>query len=123
MNQHKDILTRQRLQVKDAKRSTCCTYQNFLLMYETMYEDMVKCNIAEKYDNKVNVNIKGESETNKIKLIGLPTKYILHCPDFIVFVNGTGCNTNQKLDPLNGNEKQIVGKKTHEEFGFNWFYH
>jgi hypothetical protein len=82
-------------------------------MYETVYEDMVKCNIAEKLDNEVNVNIKGEIETDKSKFSGLPTKYILHCPDLIVFVDETGCNTNQKSDPLNGNEKGIVGKKTH----------
>jgi hypothetical protein len=31
---------------------------------------MVKCNIAEKLDNEVNVNIKGEIETNKSKFSG-----------------------------------------------------
>jgi hypothetical protein len=118
MNQHKDTLMQQILQVKDAKRSTYCTYQNFLLMYDTVHEGMVKCNIAEKLDNDVNVNIKGKNETNESKFSGLPTKYILHYPDLIVFVDKTGCNTNQKLDPLNGNKKCIVRKKTHEGFGF-----
>jgi hypothetical protein len=32
-------------------------------------------------------------------------------PDLVVFVDETGCNTNQKSDPLNGNEKRIVGRK------------
>jgi hypothetical protein len=86
-------------------------------MYETVYEDMVNCNIAEKIENEVYVNIRGEIEIDKEKRCGLPTRYLMKRPDLVVFVDETGCNTNQKSDPLNGNEKRIVGRKNYDGFG------
>jgi hypothetical protein len=38
-------------------------------------------------------------------------------PILVVFVDGTGCNTNQKSDLLNGNEKRIVGRNNYDGFG------
>jgi hypothetical protein len=108
MNRHSDKLTRQRLRVKDAKRMTYCTYDNFKLMYETVYEEMVECGIAEKLDEEVFVNWEGEIVQNIEDSKGLPTTYLMKKPELIVFVDETGCNTNQKTNPLNGNQKRIL---------------
>ncbi len=48
MNQHKDVLTRKGSTVKDMKRSTWVTSENFESVYENIYEMMVEAGIAEK---------------------------------------------------------------------------
>jgi hypothetical protein len=108
MRRNKDKIKRQRLKVKDRQRLTYCTYPNFQIMYETVYEDMVNCGIAIKMDEEVLVNLKGEIIYNKQESDGLPTHYLMTNPNLIVFVDETGSNTNQKSDPLRGNEKRIV---------------
>jgi hypothetical protein len=109
MERNKKVIIRRRLKVRDRQRLTYCTYPNFLCMYETIYEDMVACGAAKLLDNEVLVNIKGEIVDEKSKSDGLPTKYLLQRPELVLFVDETGSNTNQKSDPLSGNEKRIVG--------------
>jgi hypothetical protein len=108
MKRNKDKIKRQRLKVKDRQRLTYCTYPNFKIMYETVYEDMVKCGIAKKLERDVLVNLDGEIVTDANDSDGLPTKYIITNPDLLVFVDETGNNTNQKSDPFRGNEKTII---------------
>jgi hypothetical protein len=108
MKRNKYKIKRQRLKVKDRQRLTYCTYPNFQIMYETVYEDMVKCGIAIKLDKEVLVNYNGEIVYEDNESDGLPTKYIITNTYLLVFVDETGNNTNQKADPFRGNEKRIV---------------
>jgi hypothetical protein len=108
MKRNKDKIKRQRLKVKDRQRLTYCTYPNFQIMYETVYEDMVKCGIAIKLEKEVLVNCNGELVYDEKESDGLPTNYIITNPDLLVFVDETGNNTNQKSDPFRGNEKRII---------------
>lgn len=108
MRRNKDKIKRQRLKVKDRQRLTYFAYPNFQIMYKTVYEDMVNCGIATKIDEEVLVNLKGEIVYDKANSDGLPTQYMMINPKLIVFVDETGSNTNQKSDPLRGNEKRIV---------------
>jgi hypothetical protein len=41
-------------------------------------------------------------------MYGLPTKYIMTNPRNFIFVDETGCNTNQKTDGLVGGEELLV---------------
>jgi hypothetical protein len=52
-------------------------------MYENVCATMVEKGIAEKVEDAIHY------ET------GLPTKYKLTHPEYLLFVNETGCNTNQ----------------------------
>jgi hypothetical protein len=74
MKRNKDKLTRQRLRVKDAKRHTYCTYANFKLMYETVYEEMVACGIAEKHDEEFYVDSDGNKVQTEQESSGNPSK-------------------------------------------------
>jgi hypothetical protein len=78
-------------------------------MYKTIYKDMAACGAAEKLDKEVLVNYNRKTVTGKNKGDSLPTQYLLHKPELILFVDKTGSNTNQKSDPLQGNKKRIVG--------------
>jgi hypothetical protein len=109
MQRNKHLIKRKGLKVRDRQRLTYCTYPNFLLMYETVYEDMVVVGAATRVENKVLVNLKGEIVETEEESDGLPTNYVINNPELIVFVDETGCNTNQKTDPLRGNQKHIVG--------------
>jgi hypothetical protein len=55
------------------------------------------------------VNIKCEIVHDKKEMDGVPTRFILERPELVLLVDETGSNTNQKSDPLRGNEKRIVG--------------
>jgi len=48
MHQHKDVLTSKGSIIKDMKRSTWVTSENFESMYDNIYEMMVEAGIAEK---------------------------------------------------------------------------
>jgi hypothetical protein len=109
MERNKHVIIRRRLKVRDRQRLTYCTYPNFECMYQTVYEDMVACGAAKLLEQEVLVNIKGEIVHDKNESDGLPTRYIMERPELVLFVDETGSNTNQKSDPLRGNEKRIVG--------------
>jgi hypothetical protein len=65
-------------------------------MYDTVYEDMVKCGIATKLENDMLATFAGKIVNNKVDSDGLPTKYVISHPDLLVFVDETSNNTNQK---------------------------
>ncbi len=73
-------------------------------MYENVYNTMVEAGVAEE----VSEEIKYET--------GLPSKFKLTRPEYVVFVDETGCNTNQLNDGRVGNEKFILPKQD-SEFG------
>jgi hypothetical protein len=72
--------------VKDTKWNTWVTKENFVNMYENVYKEMVLVGIAEKKEEDIEYGT------------GLPSKFQLTKPDFLLFVDKTGCNTNQLKD-------------------------
>jgi hypothetical protein len=57
---------------------------------------MFSAGIAKKMDEEVMYNKNGEVTSDKEKMYGRPTKYKMFHPEYLLFVNETGCNTNQK---------------------------
>ncbi len=57
INCHKDVLAKKRRTVKDVKRSTWVTQENFESMYENVYEAMIEAGIAEKKEEKINMKL------------------------------------------------------------------
>jgi len=104
LSRHSSLLTLSGTVIKDVKRRTWVTHENFENMYENVYNTMVEAGVAEE----VSEEIKYET--------GLPSKFKLTRPEYVVFVDETGCNTNQLNDGRVGNEKFILPKQD-SEFG------
>jgi hypothetical protein len=102
MSRYSDQLTRSGTTIKDSKRNTWVTKENFQNMYENVYEERVKAGIAEEKEEEI------EYET------GLPSKFQLTKPEFLLFVDETGCNTNQLNDGRVGGELFVVPKTDNE---------
>jgi hypothetical protein len=67
-------------------------------MYNNVYKMMVKAGMVEEVSEEIQ------------REAGLPSKYKLTRPEFILFVDKTGCNTNQLNDGKVGNELFILLK-------------
>jgi hypothetical protein len=67
-------------------------------MYENVYATMVEAGVAEELEEEI------QHET------GLPTKYALAKPEYLLFMDETGCNTNQLIDGKVGEELFIMLK-------------
>ncbi len=98
MHRFDDALTRNGSTVKDIKRRTWVTRENFENMYENVYATMVEAGIAEEVQEAIQYDT------------GLPTKYRLTHPEYLLFVDETGCNTNQLNDGKVGGEVFIMPK-------------
>ncbi len=98
LSRHEDVLTRNGSEVKDLKRRTWVKSENFQNMYENVYATMVEAGIAEELEEEI------QHER------GLPTKYALTKPEFLLFVDETGCNMNQLNDGKVGGELFIMPK-------------
>jgi hypothetical protein len=83
--------------MKEVKRNSWVTRENFKNVYENVYKRMVETGIAEK----------DEIET---QYEGLPLEYRLALPYYLLFVDETGCNTNQLNDGKVGDEVFIMPK-------------
>jgi hypothetical protein len=92
MHCFEDTLTQNHTTVKDVKRRTWATRDNFKNMYDNIYEAMVEAGIAEELDEEINYSS------------GLPTRFKLTHPDYLLFVDETGCNTSQLNDGKVGGE-------------------
>ncbi len=102
LSHHASLLTTSGTVVRDFKRRTWVTKENFENMYENVYKTMVEAGVAEE----VSEDIQHKA--------GLPSKYRLTRPEYVQFVDETGCNTNQLNDGRVGNERFISPKDDSE---------
>jgi hypothetical protein len=110
MRRNSDTLKRGRCRVLDTNHHTWCTYENFERMFEGVYAAMVEAGIAEKVEEKVMYDDRGQITNDVSKMVGQPTNFILKHPEYLLFVDETGCNTNQKDDKYVGGEQFILPK-------------
>jgi hypothetical protein len=99
---HQYLLTTRGTVFKDVKRRTWVTRENFENMYKNIYEAMVEAGVAEELTKPIHYDE------------GLPTKYQLIHPEYVLFVDETGCNTNQLNDGRVGGELLILPKLDRE---------
>jgi hypothetical protein len=102
LSRHNSLLTTKGTVIKDVKRRTWVTRENFENMYNNVYQTMVEAGVAEE----VSKQIQHEA--------GLPSKFKLTRPEYVLFVDETGCNTNQLMDGRVGNECFILPKANHK---------
>jgi hypothetical protein len=108
MERNSAIIHRRQGRVKDMKRHSWCVYENFESMYESVYKTMVKSNVAEELESECFFDKKGNIVQTKEESFGLPSKYKLKHPNYCIFVDETGKNTNMKADGKVGGEKFVV---------------
>jgi hypothetical protein len=89
----------------EAKRAEWCTYENFKCMYNGIYKEMARGGIASELSTAAYLNKQGKIVETKEESFGLPTKYIIHRPDKLVFVDEVGSNTSTTKDGNVGGEK------------------
>jgi hypothetical protein len=77
LNHHAALLTTSVTVIKDVKRRTWVTRENFENMYENVYKTMVEAGVAEELEEAIQLDA------------GLPTKYQLTVPDHVLFVAET----------------------------------
>jgi hypothetical protein len=101
-------LTRKQIKLRDSKRRTWCTTFNFERMYECVYNALVECGIAEQLEHEVMLDRDGNIVDYPKLMFGRPSKYRMLKLERCLFVDETGCNTNQKTDGYIGGEKFVV---------------
>ena len=99
----------------DSKRADWCTYQNFKVMYDEVYKELVKGGIATKLaetEGAILFNKKGDIVEKTEDAFGLSTRYIMNRPDKLIFVDEVGSNTNTSKDGNIGGEKFLCEVNT-----------
>ena len=85
------------------------TYDNILQMYVLTYDLLVDARIAIKKDRAVFFTKEGKIAINIRENYGRPTLYHLIHPEFFLFVDETGSNTNMKDDKRIGGQTVLAG--------------
>lgn len=92
-------------------RKSWCIPEHFQNMYSAVYKSMVKCGVAiELDDHEAMFDKEGEEVFDASLMHGRKSRYKLTRPDRCVFVDKTGCNTNQKRDKHIGGRRYITKK-------------
>jgi hypothetical protein len=105
---HAAHLKTSKSKTSDSKRSTYVTKDNFASMYDDVYDALHDAGIAKKMNDTVMLDKKGNMVDKEEEMVGLPTKFIMEHPRNFIFMDETGCNTNQKTDGFVGGEEQLV---------------
>ena len=100
LKRYEDDLSRNKTVIKDIKRRTWVKSENFENMYQNIYEHMVEAGIAEYVEDAIKYDT------------GLETHYKFTHPEYLLFVDETGCNTNQLNDGKVGGELYLMPKNS-----------
>ena len=109
IKRNQEKIKRVRCKVRDQKRLTWCTLDNFQNMYDSVYDKMVLAGVAEKVHNQLMYDKNGNETEDESLMVGRKTSYRVTKPSNIVFVDETGCNTNQRTDGYIGGRLHVLG--------------
>jgi hypothetical protein len=108
MRRYEENIRRGKGRVRDIKRHTWCKYEHFEEMYDCIYNCMVEAGICKLNADARYYNLNGVVVTDPANSFGRPTKYELTNPEMLVFVDETGCNTNQQTDGQIGGQNFVL---------------
>jgi hypothetical protein len=77
-------------------------------MYDSVYETMVKAGVAEKLPEVVWFDRDGNIVLNEEEAFGEKLQYFLKHPEYCVYIDETGSNTNQKADGHLGSQRFVL---------------
>jgi hypothetical protein len=106
MERNKNRLKRSKGFVKDVNRHTWCTVENFEGMYDRTYMAMVKSGIAELLEEEVLFN--RDNNVVEENGFGRKSRYKITHPEYLLFCDETGSNTNMKNDGHVGGELFVL---------------
>lgn len=108
---HEDKLITKRGQKFAHNRADWTKEEYISQMYDCMYDQFVIAGVAEEVKPKVGYDKQGNIVEGDL-IYGLPSEIKITHPEFILFADETGCNTNQKHDGHYGGQKFMVGRGT-----------
>ena len=86
-------------------RSQWCNQENFQIMYDSIYEELHEAGLATKHENDgVWKNLAGEL-VDSLQAVGRKCQYHLTHPEYLLFVDEVGSNTNMTSDKNKGGEQ------------------
>jgi hypothetical protein len=104
---HASLLVSKKGEKFASSRADWMKLSNIKQMYEYIYNEMVQANIASPRENPVYLDREGY-EVGESERFGLIQEMKIDHPDYILFADESGCQTNQKQDGNVGNRKYIV---------------
>jgi hypothetical protein len=121
---YEDVLVVKRGEKFASDRSEWSKEIHIRQMYDVIYDNMVNAGIASKLDQEVFMNADGMVVDNPAnnhnfdiipnspdRALGLPCNIKIIHPEYLLFFDETGCNTNQKKDGHNGGQKFGCGRR------------
>jgi len=108
VKQHKKSIHTKCSEKYASNQTEWSTYSNFAQMYDECYQHMVMAGVAIELPEPVCMNKAGEEVPPDDQLAySLPVRHELIHPDWLLFMDKMGINTNQKEDGHNGGEKYV----------------
>jgi hypothetical protein len=110
MLRHKDKIYSTKVCKKDLKRLEWGNYFNVEKMYMLIYDELCQAGVAIRQPTLQYYNIKGDLLPSADGSFGLPTDVDLICPDYLLFVDECGSNTDMQKDKQQGKQRVIAEK-------------
>jgi hypothetical protein len=93
-----------------ACRKEWSSYLNFSRMYDLVYEQMDQAGVLEDLEDPVWMNLAGEIVSSEAESFGEKVSKILKHPQYVLFVDEVGNNTNMKDDGRVGGERLLKAR-------------
>jgi hypothetical protein len=107
MKRHRDVLHTTKVVKKDIKRLEWTNYKNISKMYNLLYQLMIEAVVARRLSEKVCFDRGGNIVTEE-DIVGLRSDVEVVHPQYILFVDETGSNTNMRKDGQRGRRRVIA---------------
>ena len=92
----------------DINRANWATYANISKMYDLIYPKMVESGVATKLDTPIWMDQDGNTvQKDDPKRFGDIVEYVITQPQYVLFVDEVGSNTNMKKDKRQGGKRKI----------------
>ena len=93
-----------------ACRKEWSSYLNFSRMYDLVYEQMDEAGVLQDLEEPVWLNLAGEIVASEAEAFGEKVTQTVKHPDYVLFVDEVGNNTNMKDDGRVGGERLLKGR-------------
>jgi hypothetical protein len=112
----KEIINKRSMQSERSKMTYLVHIRT--LFKEDVYEAMVESGVAVKLDTEQMFDKDANVVMDEKLMDRKPTKYQFVHPEQMIFVDKTGCNTNQKDDGYAGGEQFLLPQEKEDVKGF-----
>jgi hypothetical protein len=85
-------------------------YLNFSHLYDLVYEQMDQAGVLGDLEEPVSMNLDGEIVSSEAESFGEKVSKIVKHPDYVLFVDEVGNNTNMKDDGCVGGERLLKAR-------------